>query len=129
MVIRRIYFQFYVWGCRYNYANSPELSAMYMIALLLTLDCVGLELLFHLVVGSKVTLREHKLIYLFICAIFAFIIYIMYVKSGKYKIIETQFKEKSVKERRKILILSCTFILFSILFPTGIAIFIGYILK
>lgn len=125
---KKIFYQFYVWGCRYNFANTPHLSAMYMLSLLLTFGLMGILHLISFLLTK--TNSDISMVMAFtVVVLITFIIYECYTKKEKYKLIYKEFKDVSEKEKRNIQYISLTFILVSLFLFFGTAILIGQLKK
>lgn len=128
MFFKKIFYQFYVWGCKYNFANTPHLSAMYMLAMLLTLAFYGIYNMVFFLFTHKISNSTLSIAFPLL-ALITLIIYVCYTKGKKYELIFKEFKNKSEKEKKNIRYISIAFILISIFLSFGTAIFIGYLKK
>jgi hypothetical protein len=125
--LKIIYAQFYSWGCRWNFANSPHLSAMYLLSLLLTLN-VGtftMMLLWFLGFRNFGLFFQPNFIILIVLAIVTFLIYMLYTRNKKYLIISQAFNSKPPSVKRKYTLITVLYIVITLLLLYGVAVILG----
>lgn len=127
---KTIFNQFYVWGLKLNFANSPHLSAMYFLAFILTFNFIGITILIRLFLGyTEVTVQLiYPELFVFLLGLIL-MIYFLHVKNGNYLVFYNKYLKKTVREQRKMKIFTYLYILFSIFLSYGVAIYIGMVRK
>ena len=122
-----IFYKLYVWACKYNFANSPHLSAMYMLSLLLFLNLLGLVSLVKLIAeGDGYVFFNNTVGIIILMLILFFIINYAFIRNGRYKTFCAEFDLKPSKQRKMMSLFTFIYIIFSVALPFGIAIYIGY---
>lgn len=115
-ILKKIFFQFYVWGSKYNFANTPHLSAMYMLSLLLTIDLLTLIMLICLTFGyDDMSFLKSKPLLILLLAIVTGIVYFSYTRNNKYLIIYKEFNSSDPTSKKNIKIISILFIVFTLI--------------
>lgn len=113
--LKKVYYQFYVWGCRYNFANSPHLSAMYMLSLLLTIDVLSVIMLVKILSGDdKLAFLTSIPMLLSLLVTVTAIIYFSYTRNKKYLVIFNKYNSSTSVLKRRIKVTAITFVVFSI---------------
>ena len=123
--LKVIFYQFYQWGCKYNFANSPDLSAMYMQSLLLTFNLFSLHVLINLILGNTYKPIPSRTEFFIILIITTFIIYLFFIRNKSYLEYNNQFAMITKKQKMITVLFTIIYILFSLLLFFGIAIYIG----
>jgi hypothetical protein len=125
--LKIVFYQFYYWGCKYNFANSPHLSAMYMLSLLLTINAGCLSMIFLSVIGFDdfVYLLNSKILTLCVLAIITTIIYLLYTRHKKYLDIFNEFNSCSLDQKKKFKLISTMYIVLTLLFFFLMAFLLG----
>lgn len=123
-LLKIIFSQFYKWGCQYNFANSPHLSAMYMLSLLLTINVLFLSGLYEFFFNSNfIGLEDSKTGLLLVLGFITSLIYFHFIKDEKYKKNYTEFLKKTEREKRKYAYVAISYVLLSV-----ILVFVGVFL-
>lgn len=124
--LKIIFNQFFVWACKYNFANSPHLSAMYFLGFSLIFNILGIISLARLSLGYKyLNINQNKIIFIIGLSIITFIIYISYVKNKKYLGYFDEYNHKSKIIKQKENAVTIGYIIFSIILFLGIAFIVG----
>jgi hypothetical protein len=120
--LKRIFYQFYVWGCKYNFANSPHLSAMYMLSLLVTLNLMSVLIIIGFLFGYRdMFFLKSKLLVVSMLVVVTTLIYFLYTRKKKYIRIFNEFDSQSPVIKKNIRLASIFFIGFTILILYGMA--------
>ncbi|MBS1758200.1 MAG: hypothetical protein JSU03_13075 [Bacteroidetes bacterium] len=121
-----IFNQFYVWACKYNFANSPHLSAMYFLGFSLFFNLWSITNLIRLLMGLNFFQFEKCKYIIFIgLAVITLVIYFLYIKNKKYLIIYKEYSLKSKSLKIKFNYITIGYIFFSIVLFFGVAFFAG----
>jgi hypothetical protein len=115
--LKIIFAQFYVWGCKYNFANSPHLSAMYMLSLLLTINVGCLSMMLLAVIGYNdfVYFLKSKTLFLSALVIITATIYLLYTRNKKYLVVFNEFDSSTVKQKKKYMLVSILYVVITVL--------------
>ncbi len=122
MFFKLIFCQFYEWACKHNYANSPELSAMYLLSFLITINAWSVIMLLSMALRYDAMLFFTTLLipFLVLAAVSA-IIYFLYTKNKKYLVIYRDFSNKYSKVKKRAGLISVVYVLFTVFLFLAIA--------
>lgn len=125
-ILKIIFNQFYVWACKNNFANSPHLSAMYFLGLILFFNLLGLISLARLILGYNfLFIKRYDFRVIIVLATITLLIYLLYVKNKKYLIFYDEYCLFTEKKKKSMNFITILYIVFSIILSFGVAICIG----
>ena len=102
-LLKSIFYQFYVWACKYNFANSPHLSAMYMLSLFLSINIACLSMIVNFLLGyDEMFLLKSRSLIILILFVMITIIYFLYTKDKRYILLFKEFDSKSPIQKKYI---------------------------
>ena len=100
--MKLIFYTLYRWASRYNYWDTPHLSALYFLSLFVTFNILSVYVYIKIILGYSPGLLEYnKIIYIALFVIITAIIYLLYVKNKKYHIIANKYKENKNFKKSK----------------------------
>lgn len=112
-----VFNQFYVWACRYNFANTPQLSAMYMLGLILFSNLITFICFIGMPLGFFIfnSFGDHIIVAVIIgLTITTLPIYLIYIKSKRYLDLCKDYEQKSPQKKRKFKYFTIAFIIISV---------------
>jgi hypothetical protein len=124
--LKIVFTQFYKWGCDWNFANTPHLSAMYMLSLLLMINVGALSMPVLAFFGSDpLYLLKTKLLVILVLPVITLAIYLLYTKDKKYLRLFEDYESRTPAQRKWYRRISVFFIVFTLLLFFGVALVMG----
>lgn len=124
--LKIVYTQFYKWGCDWNFANSPHLSAMYMLSLFLMTNVGALSMPVLALFGfDPLYLMRTMLLVFVVLPVITLGIYLLYTKDKKYLRLFEDYKKRTPAQRNRNRWISVFYVVFSILLFFGVALVTG----
>jgi preprotein translocase subunit SecG len=121
--MKLIFYTLYRWACKYNFWDTPHLSAMYFLSLFILINILSIYgLVAKVFLGYSSTLPQiNKIFYILFLAIIVLIVYLLFVRNKKYLAIASRFEEKDNFSKRKTNTITVTYIIVTILFLFALA--------
>ena len=115
--MKLIYYVLYKWSSGDSKWNNPELTAMYLLGVILTLNVIAFYEHFRVLVGfAPRLLGENKVPYFLLGIVIVCLIYLLMVRNGKYNAIVMKFEQKENFNQSKSKAVTISYIVFTILF-------------
>jgi F0F1-type ATP synthase membrane subunit a len=121
--MKLIYYTLYRWAQKYNFWDTPQLSAMYFLSLFVFINILSLYGIIAkgLLKYSSSIPQISKIYYILFLAIIVFIVYILYVQRNKYLIITSKFEKTSDFNKRKANTITVGYIIITIVLSLALA--------
>jgi hypothetical protein len=123
MLINIIFCKFYEWARRLNYWDTPHLSAMYFLSLLLYLNMLSLFVIIKLIFGYAAELPRMGIVGIIgLLAGVTFLVYLIYIRKKRYLMLGSSVCGSiENKKKAKYNLIVIAYIIFSVLLFFGLA--------
>ncbi len=114
--MKLIFYTLYRWANKFNFWDTPQLSALYFLALFLTFNILSIYVYVKLMLGYSPRLLEfNKIVYVILFAFIAIIINLVFVRNKKYLAIASDYEGNANFRNSKASIITIIYIIVTIL--------------